>query len=127
MSQLVQSLAQICSTPSSTLWIRSFNGVDGAMCVSTRPQLVRGAEEQLGVVFGYNQRVCNSRLYYPLCDTRCAPIPTGTGPITGTLTTFTSATRTTVSVRTAVNTITDYVTVFPPRHHHQCDRGAIRY
>lgn len=116
MQEQVAGLSVKCANGTS-VWIRSFNGVDGAMCIY--------ADSANLVHFGYNNHACSQHQLYPLCNIECKPAPTAHGPITGTLTTFTSATRTTATVRTAANTITDYVTSWPthnPRDRHCCCR-----
>ena len=133
MTDAVGALSNLCNnnpqlfneTDTSQLWVRSYNGVDGAMCIFTHRQHAPSflQNQPLAVSFGYNNAVCSSRLLFPLCDASCDPAPTAHGPVTGTFTTFTSATRTTETVRTAVNTITEYVTAWPkhnPRDRHCC-------
>lgn len=108
------------------LWVRSYNGVDGAACISVNPHTsfnLLDSGSGLKVTFGYNPNECDN-VYgplYPLCQLNCDPIHTSLGPITGTLSTFTSLTITTTTIHTAVNTITATVTQWPKHNRRNPD------
>lgn len=110
MAGPVRSLLANCTGPAG-LWIRSYNGVDGAACLSV-------AEDS--VDYGYSPLYCDRIIgpLYPLCQTSCNPARTGLGPWEGTNTSFTMLSVTTMTTRVPLNTITVTATVWPKHDPH---------
>lgn len=110
MSAQVGALLEKCS-PQGLGWVRSNEGVDGAACIfAYRNGPLSDGQGGVQGSFGYSANSCDNVIgpVFPICDIRCQPARTGSGPDQGTTTSFTSVTRTTTwtSVPLSVETVT---------------------
>ena len=117
MARQFEDLIVGCGDPTgqTNLWVRSWEGVDGASCVfGTWSPALRESNAGATGGFGYSLSSCNNYVgpLYPLCDIRCQWWPTGTGAALGTSTTFTSQLKRTESTTVAISTETVTVTSF---------------
>lgn len=102
-------MQQMCSTASQdyNMWVRSYNGVDGGMCVVT----LLDDFYNVPVGFGWTADYCMEEPLYVLCQER-PPAITGTGAFFGsqtiTYTTFNYGTTVTVPATTVTSTVTNF-------------------
>lgn len=102
-------MQQMCTTfeQDYNLWIRSYNGVDGGMCVLT----LFDDFNNVPIGFGWTADYCMGGPLYVLCQER-PPAITGTGAFGGSMTmtstTYSYGTTYTVPSLTVTSTITNY-------------------
>ena len=102
-------MQQVCGSPAQdfSMWIRSYNGVDGGMCMET----LLDDFYNVPIAFGWSADYCMSQPLYVLCQERM-PAITGTGAFAGsesvTFTTITFGTTVTIPSTTVTVTITNF-------------------
>ena len=102
-------MQQLCANPEQdyNLWIRSYNGVDGGVCVVT----LEDDFFNVPVGFGWSADYCMEQPLYVLCQER-APAVTGIGAFVGSVSfvqeTFSYATTSTIPAVTVTSTVTNY-------------------
>jgi hypothetical protein len=102
-------MQEMCANRSEgySMWIRSYNGVDGGMCMET----LLDDFYNVPIAFGWSADYCMQQPLYVLCQERL-PAITGTGAFAGsesvTFTTITFGTTITIPSTTTTVTITNF-------------------